>query len=64
MSEDSVAADNEIDGFTKVGLLRKKHTKNLLFGHLNINSLRNKKDYIEPLLRNHFLHLFGQQNKT
>ena len=25
VSEDSVATDNEIDGFTKVGLLRKKH---------------------------------------
>ena len=44
--EDSVAADNEIDAFTKVGLLRKKHTKNLFFGHRNINSLRNKKSIL------------------
>ena len=43
VSEDSVAADNEIDGFIKVGLWRKKYIKNVFFGHLNINSLRNKK---------------------
>ena len=54
MSEDSVVTDNEIDGFTKVGLLRKKHIRNLFFGHLNIKSLRNKREYLEPLIRNHF----------
>ena len=54
VSEDSVATDNEIDGFTKVGLLCEKHIKNLLFNHLNINWLRNKKEYLEPLIRNHF----------
>ena len=43
-----VATDNEIDGFTKLGLLRKKHIKNLLIGHLNINSLRNKREFLEP----------------
>lgn len=37
--EDSVATDNKIDGFTKVGLLRKKHIRNLFFGRLNIKSL-------------------------
>ena len=31
-----------VDGFTKVGLLRKKNIKNLSFCHLNSNSLRNK----------------------
>ena len=36
------------------GLLRKKHIKNLFFGHLNINSLRNKKEFLEPLISNHF----------
>ena len=46
MSEDSVVADNEIDGFTKVGLLSKKHIKNLFFGHLNIKLLRNKREYL------------------
>ena len=43
VSEDSVATHNEIDGFTKVELLREKHINNLLFDHLTINSLRNKK---------------------
>ena len=33
MSEDSVAADNDIDGFNKVGLSCKKHIKNLLNQH-------------------------------
>ena len=36
VSEDSVVTDNEIDGFTNIGLLRKKHIKNSFFGHLNI----------------------------
>ena len=40
ISDDSVVTDNETDGFIKVGLLRKKHLKNLLFGHLNIIHLR------------------------
>ena len=31
-----------VDGFTKVGFLRKKNIKNLSFCHLNRNSLRNK----------------------
>ena len=48
MSEDSVVTDYKIDGFTKVGLLRKKHIRNLFFGHLNIKSLRNKGEYLEP----------------
>ena len=34
--------------------LRKKHIKNLFFGHLNINSLRNKREFPEPLIKNHF----------
>ena len=55
-SEDSVATYNEIDDFTKVGLFRKKHTNNLFFFHLNINSFRN----LEPLIRNHFDIFFGQ----
>ena len=54
VSEDSVATDNEIDGFTKLGLLRKMHIKNLFFGHLNINSLKDKREFLEPLVRNHF----------
>ena len=45
--------DNKFDGFAKVVLLCKKHIKNLLFGHLNINSLRNKREFLEPLI-NHF----------
>ena len=55
MSEDLITTDNETDSFTKVGPLRKKHIKNLLFGHLN--SLRNKTEYLGPLIRNHF-HIF------
>ena len=43
-----------IDGFTKVALLRKKHIKNLFFGHLNINSLRSKSEFLEPLITYHF----------
>ena len=34
--------------------MNKKHIKNLFFGHLNINSLRNKREFLEPLIRNHF----------
>ena len=45
---------SEIDGFTKLGLSRKKHIKNLFFGHLNVNSLRNIREFLEPLIRNHF----------
>ena len=52
MSEDSVVTDNEIDGFTKLGLLREKHIRNLFFDHLNIKSLRNKREYLESLIRN------------
>ena len=54
VSEDSVTTDNVTDCFTKVGVLHKKHLKNLFFGHLNINSLRNKIEFLEPLIRNHF----------
>ena len=54
VSEDSVATDNEIDGFTKLGLLRKMHIKKLFFGHLNTNSLGGKREFLEPLIRNHF----------
>ena len=53
-SEDSVTTDNKTDCFTKVKLLRRKHLNNLFFGHLSINSLRNKREFHEPLIRNHF----------
>ena len=32
----------------------KKHLKNLFFGDLNIGSLRNKREYLKPLIINHF----------
>ena len=32
-----MATDKEIDAFTKVRFLHKKHIKNLFFGHLDIN---------------------------
>ena len=54
VSEDSVTTDNETNCFTKVGLLCKKHLKNLFFGDLNIGSLRNKREYLKPLIINHF----------
>ena len=44
VSEDSVVTENEIDGFITVGVLREKHVKSLLFGNLNINSLRSKRE--------------------
>ena len=34
--------------------MHKKHIKNLFFGHLNINSLRNKREFLEPQIRNRF----------
>ena len=34
--------------------MHKKHIKNLFFGHLNITSLRNKREFLGPLIRNHF----------
>ena len=53
--EDSVVTDNETDGFTEVaGLFRKKHIKNLFFALFNINSITNKKEFVEPLIKNHF----------
>ena len=55
VSKDSVATDNEIDDFTKLGRLRKKHIKNLIFGHFNINSLRKKREFLEPLITNHLI---------
>ena len=54
VSEDLVTTNNETDYFTIVGFLLKKHIKNLFFGYLNINSLRNKREFLEPLIRNHF----------
>ena len=42
MPEDLAVTYNEIDGFTEVGLLRKRHIRNLFFGHLNIKPLRNQ----------------------
>ena len=36
VSEDSLAKDNETDGFTKVGLLHKKCIKKLFFSRLKI----------------------------
>ena len=40
--------------FLKNKKKKKKHLKNLFYGHLNINSLRNKREFLEPLIRNHF----------
>ena len=34
--------------------LRAKHPKNILFGHLNINSLRNKFEYLEESIKSMF----------
>ena len=34
MFEDSVATDNETDGFNEVGFLRKNHIKNVFFSYL------------------------------
>ena len=53
-SEDSVTTDNKTDCFTKVGFLRKKHIRNLFYQYLNINSLRIKREFLEPLIRNRF----------
>ena len=54
MSEGSVVTDDKTDCFTKIGILRKKHIKNVFFGQLNVNSLRNKREFLESLIRNHF----------
>ena len=63
VSEDSVTTDNETDCFTKVALLHKKHLQNLFFGHLNINWLRNKSEFLEPLTRNHFDIFWSEKQK-
>ena len=34
--------------------LRAKHPMNILFGHLNINSLRNRLEYLEKIIKNMF----------
>ena len=38
----------------KVRLLRQKFTKNLLLGHLNVNSVRNKFEALEFLIKDKF----------
>ena len=50
LSEDSLGTDNETDGFTKLGVLHKKRIKNFFFDHLDINLLRNKREFLEPLI--------------
>ena len=50
VSEDSVATNNEIDCFGKVGLLCKKHIKNVIFGQ-RVSLTSEKKS---------LWHLFGQ----
>ena len=61
--EDSVTTDNETDCFTKVGFLRKKYLKNLFFGRLNFNSLRNKRVSWTSDKKS-FWHIFGQWKKA
>ena len=42
------------NAFTSTKSIKAKHPKNLFFGHLNVNSIRNKLAYIEELIKRTF----------
>ena len=44
----------ETDRFTELKIFRFKNPKNIIMGHLNINSLRNKFESIKPIISLNF----------
>ena len=44
----------ETDRFTELRIFRFKNPKNIIMGHLNINSLRNKFESIKPIISPNF----------
>ena len=44
------SSNKETDCFTELKTFRFKNPKNLIMGHLNINSLRNKFESIKPII--------------
>ena len=47
-------SNKETDCFTELKTFRFKNSKNLIMGHLNINSLRNKFESIKPIISPNF----------
>ena len=47
-------SNEEADCFTELKTFRFKNSKNLIMGHLNINSLRNKFESIKPIISPNF----------
>ena len=48
------SSNKETDCFTELKTFRFKNSKNLIMGHLNINSLRNKFESIKPIISPNF----------
>ena len=48
------SSNKETDCFTELKTFRFKNPKNLIMGHLNINSLRNKFESIKPIISPNF----------
>ena len=48
------SSNKETDCFTELKTFRFKNPKNLIMGHLNINSLRNKSESIKPIISRNF----------
>ena len=48
------SSNKETDCFTELKTFRFKNPKNLIMGHLNINSLRNKFDSIKSIISPNF----------
>ena len=47
-------SNKETDCFTELTTFRFKNPKNLIMGHLNINSLRNKFEFLKPIISPNF----------
>ena len=48
------SSNKKTDCFTELKTFRFKNPKNLIMGHLNINSLRNKSESIKPIISPNF----------
>ena len=52
-TSDSVACETEADCFDKLQNLRLKYPKNVIFGYININSIRNKLENFSMMIQDH-----------
>ena len=56
-------SNKETDCFTELTTFRFKNPKNLIMGHLNINSLRNKFEFLKPIISPNFDILLVSETK-